>query len=183
MIRLTFDQAFERLIGVEAGFTKDPKDPGNWTSGRVNVGELKGTKYGIAASTYPHEDIANLTLERAKSIYYVDWWLAAGGDVLDSAIMYQLWDFAINSGMGNAKRMLQRTVGVTDDGKVGPVTLAAVSKIDLNDFLFKYNANKIRYYTSLTTLWPTYGRGWMNRTATNLDYCAQDNIDLATKGA
>lgn len=175
---MTFDEAFDRLIGAEAGYSADPRDPGNWTGGRVNSGQLKGTKYGIAANTYPHEDIKNLTLERAKAIYYVDWWIAAGGDVLDAAIMYQLWDFAINSGMGNAKRVLQKTVGVAQDGNVGPVTLAAVKAVDLNDLLFRFNANKIRYYTSLTLTWPTYGKGWMNRTADNLDYCASDNINL-----
>lgn len=181
-IRLTFDEAFARLIGVEAGYSKDPKDPGNWTGGRVNVGKLLGTKYGIAANTYPHEDIPNLTLDRAKTIYYNDWWLQAGGDVFDPAIMFQLWDFAVNSGMANAKRVLQRTAGVADDGHVGPMTVAAVNGMDLNDLLFKFNANKIRFYTSLTATWPTYGKGWMNRTATNLDYCAKDNIDLP-KGA
>lgn len=176
-LRLTFDQAFDRLIGAEGGFTKDRNDPGNWTGGRVGVGRLLGTKYGLAANTYGALDIPNITLEQAKDIYYEDWWLKAGGDVFDAALLYQMWDFAVNAGMGNAKRVLQRTVGAVDDGIVGPRTIAAVQAMDLNDLLFKYNANKIRHYTSLST-WPTFGRGWMNRTAQNLEYCATDNLDL-----
>lgn len=177
MVRLTFDEAFDRLINVEQGFSKDPNDPGNWTGGRVNVGKLKGTKYGIAANTYPDLNIESLSLSDAREIYHRDWWLRAGGDVLDSAILFQLWDFAVNAGMGTAKRLMQRTVGVAEDGQFGPITIAAISVMDLNDLLFRFNANKIRYYTSLST-WATYGKGWMNRTATNLEYCAVDNINL-----
>ena len=176
-IRVTFDQAFERLINVERGFTNDPKDHGNWTGGRQGVGQLKGTKYGIAANTYPDLDIKSLTLERAKEIYFRDWWLKAGGDVFDSAILYQLWQFAINAGMGTAKRCLQRAVRVGDDGHVGPVTIAAVNAMDLNDVLLRLLAQEIRHYTSLRDGFLNFGRGWMNRVADQLDYAAEDNID------
>lgn len=175
--RLTFDQCFARLIGVEAGFSNDPKDPGNWTGGRVNVGELKGTKYGIAANTYPDLDIKNLTLDQAKAIYYRDWWLKCGGDAFDPAILYQLWQFAVNAGMDTAKRCLQRAARQADDGKVGPVTIAAVKAMNLDDMLLRMLAQEIRYYTSLKQGFIDNGRGWMNRVATNLDYAAEDNID------
>lgn len=46
-----FDVVFERLMPHEGGFQCDPKDRGNWTGGRVGVGELKGTNRGIAAMT------------------------------------------------------------------------------------------------------------------------------------
>ena len=45
-------QAFDLLIGHEGGYTDNPKDPGNWTSGKVNQGQLKGTKYGIATAHF-----------------------------------------------------------------------------------------------------------------------------------
>lgn len=174
--KLTFDVAFSRLINVEKGFTDDKADPGNWTSGRVGIGELKGTKFGIAANTYPDLDIKNLTLEQAKAIYLRDWWMRIGADVIDGAIVYQMWDFAVNAGMSTAKRLLQRIVGVADDGQIGEHTLAAVKAIDIDDVLFRFNASKIRYYTSLAK-WSDFGKGWMNRTADNLDYCAKDNPD------
>jgi lysozyme family protein len=64
-----FDDSFKELIGQEGGVTKNPKDPGDWTGGKVGVGILKGTKLGIAANTYPHLDIENLTVADAKTIY------------------------------------------------------------------------------------------------------------------
>ena len=173
--RLTFDEAFDRLIGHEGGFSRDPKDPGNWTGGSVGNGLPKGTKYGIAANTYPDLDIENLTLEHAKEIYYRDWWLKVGGDVLDPAILYQLWTFAINSGMGNAKRALQRAAGAAEDGKIGPITIAKIQAMSLDDLLLQFFAAKIRYYTSLRQGFIDFGRGWMNRVADDLDYAAKDN--------
>jgi lysozyme family protein len=170
---MTFDEAFTRLISSEGGLSMDPKDPGNWTGGRVNVGILKGTKYGIAANTYPDVDIQNLTLDQAKAIYYRDWWLKVGADEYDAAIVYQLWQFAINASMDTAKRALQRAVKVADDGNVGSVTIAAVKAMTVTDVLFRFAAQEIRHYTSLST-WPTYGKGWMNRMANQIDYAAVD---------
>lgn len=170
---MDFSTAFDRLIGHEGGFSDDAKDPGNWTGGRVNVGELKGTKFGIAANTYGGLDIKNLTMAQAKEIYYRDWWLKAGADEIDGAIVYQLWDFAVNAGMGTAKRCLQRAVGVADDGKVGPRTIQAVRAMSVTDVLMRFNAQRLRFYTSLST-WQTYGKGWTNRVAGNLDFAAED---------
>lgn len=169
-----FEKSFARLIGHEGGWSYDPKDPGNWTGGRPNVGELKGTKFGIAANTYPDLDIKSLTVDQAKAIYYRDWWLKIGADDIDGAIVYQMWDFAVNAGMGTAKRCLQRAVGVADDGKVGPRTIAAVKAMSVTDVLMRFNAQRLRFYTSLTT-WATYGKGWTNRVAGNLDFAAEDS--------
>ena len=171
---MNFDQAFDRLIKHEGGYSDDPKDPGNWTGGRVNIGQLKGTKYGIAANTYGDLDIVNLTLEQAKAIYHRDWWLKAGADQLDAAIVFQLWDFAINAGMGTAVRALQRAVRVADDGSIGPLTIRAVRAMSTTDVLMRLTAQRLRFYTSLST-WLTYGKGWTNRVAGQLDYGAEDS--------
>lgn len=174
MSKLTFDEAFDRLIGHEGNFTDDRRDRGNWTSGVIGRGQLKGTKYGISAMTYPHLDIKNLTLDQAKSIYKQDWWDRLDADHIDSAIVFQVWDFAINAGMSTAKRKLQSAVGVADDGIIGPITLSAVNKMDLNDVLMRFNAQRLDYYTRLST-WSTYGKGWTRRVAGQLNYASIDN--------
>ena len=78
---MTFDLAFTRLIGNEGVLSMDPKDSGNWTGGKIGLGKLKGSKYGISAASYPMVDIANLTLEGAKAIYLRD--EIRGGDFTD----------------------------------------------------------------------------------------------------
>lgn len=171
---ITFDEAFKRLIGHEGGYSTDRRDPGNWTGGRVGVGTLKGTKFGLAANTYPNLDIKNLTLAQAKEIYKKDWWDKLGADGMHSAIVFQLWDFAINAGKSRAIKELQQAVGVPADGIIGPQTLAAVNAHDLNDVILSLTAERLKFYTSLSTF-KTYGKGWINRVADNLKYAAQDN--------
>jgi hypothetical protein len=46
--------AISTLHKVEGGLSMDERDPGNWTGGAIGKGELRGTKYGISAQTYPH---------------------------------------------------------------------------------------------------------------------------------
>lgn len=171
---MTFDKAFDRLIGHEAGYSNDKRDPGNWTGGIVGKGVLKGTKFGIAANTYPNLDIQNLTIDQAKQIYKKDWWDKLGADALHPAIVFQLWDFAVNAGKSRAVKELQQVVGVPDDGIIGPKTIAAIKAMDVNDVLLKFNAERLKFYTSLST-WSTYGKGWTNRVAENLIYAAEDN--------
>jgi lysozyme family protein len=79
---MTFDEAFELLIGHEGGYVNNPNDPG---------GE---TKYGISRRQYPGEDIANMTLERAKTIAKRDFWGPAGCDVVPDAVKFDLFDTA-----------------------------------------------------------------------------------------
>lgn len=172
-MRVTFDQAFERVIGHEGGFQDDPRDRGNWTTGIIGQGELKGTKFGIAAHSYPHLDIRNLTLDQAKAIYKRDFWDRARGDQMDGAIAYQLFDMAVNHGNGNAIRMLQRALDVADDGIVGPMTLGALSRGTVPDVIKRLNAERLHFITKLSTF-DTYGRGWVRRVADNLRYGADD---------
>lgn len=170
---VTFDVAFERLIGHEGLFTDDRKDKGNWTGGKVGVGVLKGTKYGISAAAYPRLDIKSLTLAQAKDIYRRDYWERSGAPDYDGAIGFQVFDAAVNHGIENAVRFLQRAAGVADDGHIGPVTLSAINSMSVTDVLMRFNAARLRFYTQLST-WPDYGKGWALRIVGNLNYGADD---------
>lgn len=171
---MNFDKAFERLISHEGGFQNDRADRGNWTTGIIGKGKLKGTKFGISAMSYPTEDIENLTIERAKYLYKRDFWDRAKADEYHGAIAYQLFDMAVNHGNGNAIRMLQRAAGVLDDGSVGPMTLAAIAKQSLNDMLLLLNAERLEFYSRVSTF-ARYGKGWSLRVAGNLRFAAKDN--------
>lgn len=171
---MNYDEAFARVIGHEGKFQNHYHDRGNWTSGQVGIGELRGTKYGISAMSYPKEDIKNLTLERAKEIYHEDFWLRVRGDLLPNAIAYQLFDAAINHGIGNAIRMLQRAVGVADDGQLGPRTRDAVYEKSTDDVLKLFLAERLEFFTRLST-WEQFGKGWARRVAENMRYAAYDH--------
>ncbi|MGL4467950.1 MAG: glycoside hydrolase family 108 protein [Plesiomonas shigelloides] len=169
-----FDTVFERCIGHEGGFQNDQRDRGNWTGGEVGKGELKGTKFGLAAMTYPEIDIRSLTIDQAKVIYKRDWWDKFCMWRYPAAMQYQMFDAAINHGVGRANQMLQRALGVTADGKIGPITLDAANKADLNDLLLRFIAERLQYFTEVKT-WKTYCTGWTRRMVQNLRYASEDN--------
>lgn len=169
-----FNKAFDRIIGHEGGFTEDPKDRGNWTSGVCGVGECKGTKYGLAAMTYPTLDIRNLTLDQAKAIYKRDWWDKLGMDKYPPALAYQMFDASINHGSGRAIQFVQKAVGTKADGIIGSKTLAAIDALDKNDLLLLFLAERLQYFTEVKT-WKTYCTGWTIRVVQNLRYAAEDN--------
>lgn len=167
---------FDRLIGHEGGFQRIRSDRGNWTSGRVGEGQLKGTKFGISAMSYPHLDIENLTLEQAQAIYWEDFWRRLGCDKFHLAIGFQLFDAAVHHGPGNSARFLQRAVGVVDDGDVGPLTQDAVAVMDVDDVMVLFNCERLEFLTK-TRLWREMGRGFTLRVVKNLRLGAQDTPD------
>lgn len=163
---MDFDAAFERLLGHEGGFTQDTRDRGNWTGGEVGKGTCKGTKFGISAAAYPGEDIEGLTLERARQIYRRDYWGPAGCDAVPPGVKFDLFDFAVNSGVRSAVKALQRAVGETVDGVLGPRTLQAVQSMPADRLRLRFVAARLLHFTEAHT-WPAYGRGWVRRVATN----------------
>lgn len=162
-----FEKAFEELIGNEGGYKCQQHDRMDWTSGKVGVGELKGTKYGISAGSYPHLDIKNLTLAQAREIYKRDFWDKFNGDDLDYEVAFQVFDADVNHGIGNGSRFMQRALDVADDGVVGPVTLKALKEMEPKKFMFLFLAERLEFFTKCTT-WATDGKGWARRVAGNM---------------
>lgn len=162
-----FDLSFQRLLGHEGAFQQDTRDRGNWTGGDVGKGVCKGTKYGISAASYPGEDIEHLTLDRARALYLRDYWGPAGCDAVPDGVKFDLFDMAVNSGVRNAVKTLQRAVGETADGVLGPRTLQAAQAMLPVRLLARFNGARLLFMADATT-WPAHGRGWCRRVALNL---------------
>lgn len=156
---MTFDDAFTRLIGNEGGYVNNPSDLG---------GE---TKFGISKRSYPDVDIASLTIDQAKALYLRDFWNPLGQ--AHPAIKFQVFDFAVNSGMTTAIRKLQAAIGVADDGHWGPISEGTLAQLDVAVVLMKFAAERLDFMRKLTT-WATFGSGWAGRIATDLRYAAGD---------
>jgi len=163
---IDFDASFERLLGHEGGLVDDPNDPGGLTN------------WGISQRSYPNVDIRNLTEAGAKEIYKRDFWDAARLEDMADAVSFQLFDFAVNSGISTAIRKLQQAIRVADDGHFGAISWEAMRAMSESDVLFRLNAARLRYMTKLKN-WSFdggkgAGKGWANRIADNLDYAAAD---------
>lgn len=147
MAASNFERAMTIVFGKEGGFSRDPDDPGNWTGGKKGVGKLLGTNMGIAANTYPNEDIAHMTRERAHFLYKRDYWDKAGCDAHENGVDLVLFDLAVNSGVGRACRYASATTALLPDERI-----RQVCKMRL-DFM-----------KTLST-WPKYKNGWTARVA------------------
>ena len=163
---LSFQQIFNRLIGHEGGYVNDLQDPG----GETNWGVTKRT---AQANGYTG-NMKTMTRQQAYEIYRRAFWLRYNCEQMPDAVAYQFFDAAVNHGFGNASCMLQRAVGVLDDGIIGKYSLEAINSNPISDTLMVLNGERLNFYTRLKNF-DRFGKGWVNRVAQNLRYGAQDN--------
>lgn len=164
-----FDAIFERLMLHEGGYVNHPHDPGGET--------MWGVTKRVAVAHGYHGAMRRLPKETAKRITEQSYYKAVKGDQLDRLIAWQLTDAAYNHGNRQAVKFLQRAIGLTGksvDGLIGPATLGAIAKMDINDVVLLFNAERIEFYTGLRG-WISFGKGWARRVAGNLRYAAADN--------
>jgi lysozyme family protein len=115
-----YKRVFAATVGAEGDkLDLSPNDRGNWTSGTVGVGVLKGSRFGLSAMTYPNLDIANLTIGDAYRIYLPDFFDKVRGDDLPAPLALLVFDAAVNSGVPRSSRWLQAALGVGQDGVIG----------------------------------------------------------------
>lgn len=137
------------VLQHEGGFQNRADDPGNWTGGRVGKGTLVGTRYGISAASYPTLDIKNLIVAQAANIYRRDYYAASGCDLLPYPLALTVFDACVNQGVPWSTHELQKVLGVPADGKIGPVTLAAVSKKPLKNLVRAYLVRRLLRYAKI----------------------------------
>ena len=165
-----FDLCIEVLFKHEMGYTNNPADKGNWTGGKINAGELKGTKYGISAASYPYLNIRELTKDQAKEIYRNDFWQPLRLYLLDNAnICLDIFDFGVNAGPSRAVKIAQMLAGTEEDGILGGITAKAINEYE-GDFVKDYKHTRIIYYENLASDKPELNiflKGWTNRVNQN----------------
>lgn len=163
--KLGFDQIFDRCMGHEGGYVNHPDDPGGETIWGITIATARANGY--------MGKMRLMKRDQAKEIYRKAYWERAKCAQYNSAIGFQMFDAAVNHGIGNAIRFLQRAVGVADDGVVGKITLGAINEKTLDDVLVLFNAERLEFYSKLKTF-DTFGRGWSRRVVSNLRYAAGD---------
>lgn len=143
-----FNKCIEIILKNEGGFQNNPNDSGNWVGG-FKIGKLVGTKYGIAAKFFPDEDIKNLTIKRAKEIYYQKYWLKMNLEGIKShEAVLQIFDFGVNSGTRRSIKKAQQITLVKTDGYVGKQTIEAINNYE-GDFVKDFKHTRRVYYENL----------------------------------
>lgn len=163
-----WDESFELVIKHEGGFTSDERDPGNalpdGRRGSTNLGCTQAVWEQYVGHKVTLDDMKRLTKEDVKPLYKKNYWDAVKGDLLCAGLDYAAFDFAINAGPLRARKMIQKSLGVTMDGIFGPMTLKAIKESNGADLIEKFSKEKEDYYRSLDDF-SIYGKGWLRRIA------------------
>lgn len=154
-----FNTAMKFTLRWEGGYIEHAADPG---------GE---TNFGIAKRSHPDVDIKNLTEEAAKEIYREKYWNKIKGDDLAPAVALAVMDYAVNSGTSRSAKTLQKVVGATSDGAIGPNTLkkvkAAIEADGENAVAQAVVMERVGFLCRLVKNKPVmivFLHGWMKRT-------------------
>ena len=149
------------ILKHEGGFVNHPSDPG----GATNKGITIATFRRFVKPNGTVSDLKALTTAQAVVVYKRQYWDAVLADLLPAGVDYAVADYAVNSGPAQAARDLQRVVGVTADGKIGPQTIAAVRKMDPKAVIRQLSARRLALLKGLKRgkLWNDFGKGWQRR--------------------
>jgi lysozyme family protein len=184
-----FQPAFERTLANEGGYVNDPKDAGGETYKGIarrhhpawpgwarldKARKAKGFPKGLAADAALQAEVA--------ALYKQHYWDPFQGDAIPAqAIANELFDSAVNLGLGRAVEFLQRALNVlnrnqalyddlVEDGDFGPRSLAALRAYLKNDppatLLKVLNILQGMHYIEYMNQSPIqekFARGWFAR--------------------
>lgn len=162
-----FDKAISVVFAQEGIYSNDSIDKG---------GE---TKYGISKTSYPKEDITNLTMDRAKEIYKRDFWdKYQYNKISNESLSITFFSTCVNVGPKNCHKILQKTLNniirenkltlplLSEDGILGNMSIEYTNRLSCYQLKEEYLKALSNYYISISLSNPSqskYLKGWLNR--------------------
>lgn len=153
-----FQKCLPRILVHEGGFSNHSQDPGGATNKGVTIGTFRAYYPGASVA-----DLRRISTAQLEHIYRTGYWAKVKADDLPIGVDYIVFDFAVNAGPRRAIKELQQVVGVDDDGAIGPITMAAVMKMEPAIIVDEFSEERLSFYRGLRT-WKTFGKGWARRT-------------------
>jgi len=157
-MRENFEEALKAILKHEGGYVHHPRDPG----GMTNLGVTKKVWEEWVGKPVGEKEMRGLTPDTVAPMYKKKYWDAVKADELPTGLDYLMFDFAINAGPGRAAKTMQKAIGTTPDGAIGPKTMAALKAADPADLIAKFSMEKELFYKALPTF-ATFGKGWLRR--------------------
>jgi lysozyme family protein len=151
---MSWQRCIDFVLEREGGYVDHASDPG----GRTN--------FGISQRAHRDIDIESLTRSQAADIYWKDYWLPCRCDKLGYPASLAVFDYAVNSGTKVATKALQRSVGATPDGKIGPKTLRALGRSAPKSIAKHVTDQRLANFIRIVRRRPAslvFLKGWMRR--------------------
>lgn len=128
------------------------------------------TKYGIAQNAHKEIVVRDINMSDAMGIYYKQYYLPLKCELFGELIGPYLFDISCGSGTVKAAKILQRALGIEDDGIIGNKTLLSFNEYkDKQELLNKLIEKRIEYYNEICRKNPTqlkWINGWTRRAKT-----------------
>ena len=146
---------------IEGGFVDHPNDPGGATNRGITLATFRRVRPEATV-----EDLKRIDDKTVASIYRDLYWRPARCHRLPLPLALVHFDAAVNHGLGNAARLLQRTLGVVKDGIIGPKTLGAAVTCDPIKAAKRYIGHRRAFYSAIINRRPqmaVFRDGWTRR--------------------
>lgn len=182
-----FERAQHLVKTVEAGYSSDRKDTGNWIDVPGGGQRFIGTNHGISAPVLAQyfkdkginrliskQDMMDLEYETALEIYKKDYWNAAGlSNFKSQSIANVLYDECVNQGVGAAlsdvKKSMENMGHETDEigswkdfHKELTPKVNKMSTKEKKKLFQEIKDVRLERYEGADT-WEEHGDGWQNR--------------------
>lgn len=159
----TTDDIIDDVLRREGGFVDHPNDRG----GATNFGITRTTLAEWRGKPVTVDDVRALTQVEARAIYQNLYVTRPGfTHIRDAALRGVVVDAGVHHGPVRAARWLQHAVGATEDGVIGPRTLAAVNAADADDVIDRVVALRLRFIAGIVARDPSQAVflvGWVAR--------------------
>lgn len=140
-----YNYSLQQVLKSEGGYTNDPRDPGGPTNYGITIADYRMyVKKGATA-----QDVKNMHLADAQTIYRSKYWNALNCDTLPSGVDYCVFDYGVNSGVGSARSVYKR------------LAPKYTNPVDLINAICD---ERLAFLKSLRT-WSAFGAGWGSRVA------------------
>ncbi len=160
-----FEAALAHVLEMEGGYSDDPHDPGGPTNQGITLAtyaRFVGRALGQATRADLVRQLKAIAPDAVRTIYATRYWRPSQAARLPPAVALMHFDASVNHGVGGAARMLQQVLGVTVDGEIGPLTLAAARAGAPLALIERYAEVRRMRYRGLDHFW-RFGRGWLRR--------------------
>lgn len=154
-----FAPSLAAVLIHEGGYVLNSHDPGGATCKGVTQKVYDDWRSERGETKI---SVRNISQCEVEAIYRHLYWDPIRGDDLPSGVDYCVFDFAVNSGTNRAARFLQRVVGATEDGKIGPNTIEKAKSQAAGPLIEALCDLRLSFMKSLKT-WQFFGRGWGKR--------------------
>lgn len=157
MVASNWKPSLRAVLASEGGNDDDPLDHGGRTSRGITQREYDAWR---AEHDQPTLDVWRAPQSDIEAIYHDEYWNPYC-DAMPIGVDYCFFNTRVLAGPHRAAVLLQQALGVTADGRIGPITRQAVAKVAPGAFIERFAEESAAFYRSLHQ--PRFTKGWLNR--------------------